>query len=128
MNLLLDTHILLWAAADSPRLPAAARELILDPEHQLAFSVASLWEVAIKRGLGRSDFVVEPALLRRELREHGYTELAIDGTHALGVAHLPDIHKDPFDRILIAQAEAEGYLLLTSDGRIGRYPGPIRVV
>lgn len=128
MHLLLDTHILLWAAADSPRLPPAARELILNPEHQLAYSAASLWEIAIKRGLGRSDFVVEPAVLRRELREHGYTELPIGGNHALAVGHLPDIHKDPFDRILIAQAESEGYLLLTSDTRMAQYPGPIRLL
>ncbi|WP_018862228.1 MULTISPECIES: type II toxin-antitoxin system VapC family toxin [unclassified Thioalkalivibrio] len=128
MHLLLDTHILLWAAADSPRLPSEARELILNPEYDLAYSAASLWEVTIKRGLGRSDFVVEPAVLRRELREHGYTELPIDGTHALAVGHLPEIHKDPFDRILIAQAESEGYLLLTSDTRLAQYPGPIRLV
>ncbi|WP_019594001.1 type II toxin-antitoxin system VapC family toxin [Thioalkalivibrio sp. ALM2T] len=128
MHLLLDTHLLLWAAADSPRLPSEARELILNPEHQLAYSAASLWEVAIKRGLGRSDFVVEPTVLRRELREHGYTELPIDGAHALALSHLPVIHKDPFDRILIAQAESEGYLLLTSDTRIAQYPGPIRLV
>ncbi|MCC3751985.1 MAG: type II toxin-antitoxin system VapC family toxin, partial [Halorhodospira halophila] len=92
MHLLLDTHILLWAAADSPRLPQQARDLLLDPDYQLAYSVASLWEITIKRGLDRSDFRVEPSVLRRELLEHGYEELAIRGAHALAVGSLPDLH------------------------------------
>ncbi|MBK1726446.1 type II toxin-antitoxin system VapC family toxin [Halorhodospira neutriphila] len=128
MHLLLDTHILLWAAADSPRLPQQARDLLLDPDYQLAYSAASLWEITIKRGLGRSDFRVEPSVLRRELLEHGYEELAIRGAHTLAVGSLPDLHKDPFDRILIAQAGVEGYTLLTSDHQLARYPGPIRTV
>ena len=128
MHLLLDTHLLLWAAAGSPKLPASAREVIQNPDNAIAFSAASLWEIVIKNGLGRSDFVVEPHVLRRELLEHGYEELAITGLHTLAVTHLPDIHKDPFDRILVAQAETEGYTLLTSDELVGRYPGPIQVV
>ncbi|WP_017942154.1 MULTISPECIES: type II toxin-antitoxin system VapC family toxin [unclassified Thioalkalivibrio] len=128
MHLLLDTHLLLWAAADSPKLPARARDLIQDPGNAIAFSAASLWEIVIKHGLGRSDFVVEPHVLRRELLEHGYEELAITGQHTLAVTHLPDIHKDPFDRIRVAQAETEGYTLLTSDAQVGRYPGPIQLV
>lgn len=128
MHLLLDTHILLWAAADAPRLPQQARDLLLDPEHQLAYSTASLWEITIKRGLGRSDFRVEPSVLRRELLEHDYDELPIRGTHTLAVGNLPDVHKDPFDRILIAQASVEGYTLLTSDQQVAQYPGPVRLV
>ena len=128
MHLLLDTHILLWAAADSPRLPQQARDLLLDPDYQLAYSVASLWEITIKRGLDRSDFRVEPSVLRRELLEHGYEELAIRGAHVLAVGSLPDLHKDPFDRMLIAQAGVEGYTLLTSDHQLAQYPGPIRTV
>lgn len=128
MHLLLDTHILLWAAIDSPRLSRTARDLLERSENQLAFSAASLWEITIKRGLGRSDFVVEPSVLRRELLEHGYEELAINGAHALAVGHLANIHKDPFDRILIAQAESEGYTLVTSDQLIAEYPGPIQLV
>lgn len=97
-------------------------------EHELLFSAASIWEIAIKRGLGRSDFRVDPALLRRGLLENGYDELPINGRHALGVNRLPDLHRDPFDRMLVAQAVEEGVLLLTSDAQVARYPGPIRRV
>ena len=96
--------------------------------NKLWFSAASLWEVTIKHGLGRADFRVDPHLLRRGLLENGYLELVIDGRHVMATAHLPLLHKDPFDRLLIAQAETEGALLLTSDEVVGRYPGPIRMV
>jgi len=128
MILLLDTHILLWAAGEPGRLSAQARELILNPEHRLWFSAASLWEITIKTGLGRPDFRVDPYLLRRGLIENGYEELPIVSQHVLAVGHLPDIHKDPFDRLLVAQAEHEGALLLTSDEVVSRYPGPVRLV
>ncbi|MBS3800183.1 MAG: type II toxin-antitoxin system VapC family toxin [Thioalkalivibrio sp.] len=128
MHLLLDTHLLLWVASDSPQLSAGARTLVADRGNRVAFSSASLWEITIKRGLGRSDFRVEPHVLRRELLEHGFDELAITGPHTLAVGHLPDIHKDPFDRILIAQAEVEGITLLTSDQTVAQYDGPIRLV
>ena len=128
MNLLLDTHVLLWAAGASPRLPADARALIEDPENELVFSAASLWEVAIKRGLGREEFSADPRLLRRGLLENGYVELPVTGAHAAAVDLLPPIHKDPFDRILIAQAQIEGLLLLTADDVVARYPGPIRMI
>ena len=128
MSLLLDTHVLLWAAGVPERLPAAARAMIEDPGTVLIFSVASLWEVVIKNGLGRTDFSVEPHLLRRGLLENGYTELAVTGVHVLAVDLLPSIHKDPFDRILVAQARIEGITLLTADEVVGRYPGPIRVL
>lgn len=128
MNLLLDTHLLLWAAGEPERLSREAVELINQPEHKLYFSAVSIWEVVIKRGLGRTDFRVDPALLRRGLVEHDYAELPITSTHAMAVSHLPAIHRDPFDRLLVAQAETEGLLLLTADERVARYPGPVQRV
>jgi PIN domain nuclease of toxin-antitoxin system len=128
MKLLLDTHLLLWTAGVPDRLSAAARALIEDPEHQLCFSAASLWEIAIKRGLGRSDFQVEPRLLRRGLLDHGYVEMPVTSAHAVAIDGLAPIHRDPFDRILIAQSMVEGLLLLTVDAAVAQYPGPIRRV
>ncbi|TPM32821.1 type II toxin-antitoxin system VapC family toxin [Mesorhizobium sp. B2-3-4] len=126
MKLLLDTHLLLWAAGEPDRLPLAALAEIEDSENELLFSAASLWEVAIKRGLGRTDFQVDPRLLRRGLMDNGYQELPITSKHAATVDGLPAIHKDPFDRILIAQAMVEGITLLTTDGVVASYPGPVR--
>lgn len=126
MKLLLDTHLLLWAAGTPKRVPAAARRLIEDTGNTLLFSAASLWEIAIKRGLGRADFQVDARLLRRGLLDNGYEELPITSEHAVFIESLPDIHKDPFDRILVAQATVEGIALLTSDAVIAQYPGPIR--
>lgn len=128
MNLLLDTHILLWAAAEPSRLSSEATALIGDESNRLYFSAASLWEIVIKNGLGRPDFRVDPHLLRRGLVDNGYSELPITSQHTLAVSHLPDIHKDPFDRILVAQAETEGFLLMTSDELVARYPGPVRLI
>ncbi len=128
MRLLLDTHLLLWAAGQPDRLPAEARNLLQDPLHDLIFSVASLWEITIKRGLGRADFRVEPRVLWRGLRDHGYGELPITADHALAVDLLPAIHRDPFDRILVAQAIIEGITLLTGDPLVASYPAPIRKV
>lgn len=128
MRLLLDTHILLWAAGQPERLPAEARELISSVDNELYFSAGSLWEVAIKRALGRDDFTVDARLLLRGLRDNGYTELPILGTHVVALDNLPPLHKDPFDRILIAQAQVEGITLLTADPMVARYPGPVRSV
>jgi PIN domain nuclease of toxin-antitoxin system len=128
MKLLLDTHILLWAAGQPDRLPPAIQKMLEDPRNELVFSVASLWEIVIKRGLGRSDFQVDARLLRRGLLENGYGELEIKGEHAVAVEGLPPIHKDPFDRILVAQSMVEGILLLTADPLVARYPGPVRKV
>ena len=128
MSLLLDTHVLLWAAGHPDRLPKAARDLIVDKAAEPFFSAASLWEVAIKSGLGRPGFNVDPRLLRRGLLENGYLELAITGAHAASVDLLAPIHKDPFDRMLIAQAQFEGLTFLTADEQLGRYPGSVRVV
>jgi len=128
MNLLLDTHLLLWTAAEPSKLSPQAKALISNKEHRLYFSAASLWEVVIKNGLGRPDFRVDPHLLRRGLVDNGYLELPVTSQHTLAVGHLPDIHKDPFDRILVAQAETEGFLLITSDEQVAQYPGPVRMV
>lgn len=128
MKILLDTHILLWAAGEPKRLPGAALAVLENPEIELLFSPASLWEVAIKQGLAREDFQVDPRLLRRGLLDNGYVELPITGEHTVAVVDLPPIHKDPFDRMLIAQATISGIELMTSDEMVGRYPGPIRRV
>lgn len=126
MKLLLDTHLLIWAAGFPERLSHEARALIADPDNELIFSAASLWEVASKSGLGREDFVVDARLLRRGLLDNGYIELVVASEHAVAVDTLPPIHKDPFDRLLIAQALIEGITLLTADDMVARYPGPIR--
>jgi len=128
MKLLLDTHLLLWAAQDVQRLPPAAQQLMGDPRNELLFSVASVWEIVIKRGLGRDDFTVDPRLLRRGLLDNGYVELAISSAHVIALDTLPALHKDPFDRILVAQAMAEGIILLTADACVAAYPGPVRRV
>lgn len=128
MRLLLDTYLLLWAAGEPDKLSARARILMEDPDNVLVFSAASLWEITIKTGLGRADFQVDPHLLRRGLIENGYEELPITSQHALAVGHLPDVHRDPFDRILVAQAMVEGLLLLTRDPLVKAYPGPIEAV
>ena len=126
MKLLLDTHILLWAAGQPERLPQEIRELLEDPETDVVFSVASLWEIVIKSNLGREDFHVDARLLRRGLLENGHSELQIKGEHAVAIGGLPPIHKDPFDRILVAQAMVEGIMLLTADPLVARYPCPVR--
>ena len=128
MKLLLDTHLLLWAAGEPRRLPKPARILLDNPDNELLFSAASLWEVLIKRGLGREDFAVDARLLRRGLLDNGYSELPIVSDHVVAIDSLPPIHKDPFDRLLVAQATVEGVTLLTNDCRVSRYPGPIRTV
>jgi PIN domain nuclease of toxin-antitoxin system len=128
MKILLDTHLLLWAAGRPARLPARARRLIGDARNQMVFSVASLWEIAIKHGLGRDDFQADARVLRRGLIENDYEELAIAGEHAVAVDGLPALHKDPFDRLLIAQSMVEGITLLTTDELVAKYRGPVRLV
>ena len=128
MKLLLDTHLLLWAAGQPGRLSAKARRLLNHPDNELLFSAASLWEVTIKRALGRGDFQVDARLLRRGLLDNGYNELPIMSVHVVATESLPPIHKDPFDRILVAQATVEGITLLTTDSVVARYPGPVRPV
>ncbi|MFZ4876079.1 type II toxin-antitoxin system VapC family toxin [Janthinobacterium sp. Mn2066] len=128
MKLLLDTHLLLWAAGDPGRLSTVARALIEGPDNELFFSAASLWEISIKRGLGRSDFQVDTRVLRRGLLDNGYNELPVISEHAVAIEGLPSIHKDPFDRMLVAQATVEGITLLTADALVAQYPGPVRGV
>ena len=128
MRLLLDTQLLLWAAYTPGRLSPAARALIEDVGNELAFSPVSLWEVVIKRALGRPDFRADPRLLRRGLVENGYVELAVTSDHTLAVDTLPYLHKDPFDRLLVAQALAEGLSFVTADAQLSAYPGDIRLV
>ena len=123
MTVLLDTHLLLWAAAGT--VPEEAHSYITDENNTLLFSPASIWEIIIKNGLGRPDFHVDPPALYRGFLDNGYRELAVTGSHALAVGGLPPIHKDPFDRILIAQARFEGVSLLTADETVARYPGAI---
>ena len=128
MKLLLDTQLVLWVPAADPRLSRAARLILSDPANEILFSAVSLWEIAIKRGIGKLDPDLNPRNLRRQLIETGYEELSVSGQHAVSVDILPPIHKDPFDRLLIAQAMVEGIPLLTTDATIARYPGPIRKV
>jgi PIN domain nuclease of toxin-antitoxin system len=126
VKLLLDTHLLLWAAGAPERLSPAARTLLAADEHTLMFSAASFWEIAIKSSLGRDDFRVDAGVLRRGLDDHGYEELPVASRHALVIDRLPPIHRDPFDRMLIAQAIVDGVTLLTADAVVASYPGPIR--
>ena len=123
MKLLFDTHILLWAAVDSVKLPKKAKALLEDYQNELFFSAASIWEVAIKYSLAKAEFNVHPQLLRSGLLDNGYSELAITGKHSLGISDLPDIHKDPFDRLLVAQSLSEGISLVTSDETVMAYRG-----
>lgn len=128
MKLLLDTHLLLWAAGSPGQLPAKARILMEDLQNELLFSAASIWEIVIKRSLGRSDFQVDARVLRRGLLDNGYQELAITSEHTVFIDSLPLLHKDPFDRILVAQATVEGITLLTADVLVAQYPGPVQQV
>ncbi|MFT4113568.1 type II toxin-antitoxin system VapC family toxin [Silvibacterium sp.] len=128
MKLLLDTHLLLWAASQQSRLPEAARKLMLDRSHLLYFSAVNLWEIAIKNSLRREDFHVDTQRLRRGLLASGYKELAITSDHAMAVENLPMLHRDPFDRMLIAQANMEGLILLTADLLVAKYQGPVQQV
>lgn len=126
MKLVLDTHLLLRATLGLP-LSAVAGDLLAQADPPM-FSAVSIWEVAIKRGLNRPDFSADPAVLRRALLDHGYVELPMTSAHAVAVLSLPPIHKDPFDRMLVAQATTEGVTLLTSDRVLAQYPGPVRRV
>jgi PIN domain nuclease of toxin-antitoxin system len=128
MRLLLDTQLLIWATARSARVPETARAMILDEGNMLTFSPISIWEVAIKTSLGKDDFQVDPAVLRRALLDAGYEETPVTGEHAVAVQALPTIHKDPFDRMLIAQAIIDGAMLLSTDGSMARYGSPVRRV
>ena len=128
MRLLLDTHLLLWTVASSRKLSKVARALLEDPENEVFYSAASLWEIAIKSGLRRADFRVDVETLHTALPEAGLIELPIRALHAVALSRLPDIHRDPFDRILVAQAVTEPLVLMTNDPILTRYPVPVRLV
>jgi PIN domain nuclease of toxin-antitoxin system len=128
VKLLLDSPLLLWAALFPERLSDAARALITDPRNELLFSAASIWEITIKSVRGRDDFRVDPRVLRRLLLDNGYIELPLTSQHAVTIDSLPPLHKDPFDRLLLAQAISEGIVLITADAQLARYPGPVRLV
>ncbi len=128
MKYLLDTHLLLWAAHSPERLSAKALAIFNDLDSLLYFSAASIWEIAIKNGLGRDDFKVNVSLFRRSLLDNGYSELPLQSAHTVFLEGLPALHKDPFDRILVAQATAEGITLVTADSLVAAYPGAIELV
>jgi PIN domain nuclease of toxin-antitoxin system len=120
-----DTHVLLWAALDPDRLSEAAQDLLTAETSTPTFSVVSLWEVSIKRAQGRPDFQVDPNRLRRQLLENDWREMMISAEHAILAGGLPLLHKDPFDRMLLAQAIVEGARLLTKDTQLARYGAPV---
>ncbi len=128
MRLLLDTHILILAAGAPEKLSKMAAYLVGDVDNEIHFSAVSLWEIAIKTGRGRNDFRIDAGLFRRNLFDNGYAELAITGVHAAALANLPPLHKDPFDRMLVAQAMIEGLTLVTADPAVAKYSGPIQLV
>ncbi len=128
MRILLDTHLLLWSSIDPERLSRAADEMIAAVTNTPIFSIVSIWEVAIKRRLNRPDFDVDPRRFRDALLANGYEELPITAEHTFATALLPLLHRDPFDRMLVAQAASEGVLLLTADAQVAAYPGPVRQV
>jgi len=128
MRFLLDTHLVIWTFFEPEQLSSKTQSLLQSRANELVFSTVSLWEIGIKRGLKRKGFQYDPRVLRRALLDDGYEELPVLGQHAVEVDMLPSIHKDPFDRILIAQAMVEGITLLTADASIAKYPGPIRKV
>jgi len=128
MRVLVDTHLLLWAAARSRRLPKDARQLLEDPRNEVHYSAASLWEIAIKVGLRHADFQVDLGRLRPALTEMGLLELPVTGAHAERLVTLPPIHKDPFDRMLVAQSLCEPLVLLTNDAVFAGYGEVVRVV
>ncbi len=125
MNLLLDTHVALWAITDNPRLPDAARKLIAAPRNTIWVSAASLWEISIKHSLGRGDMPISGHEALRYFQEAGYHFLAVEPEHAAAVGDLPAHHSDPFDRLLVTQALLEPMRLLTHDARVALYTDTI---
>jgi PIN domain nuclease of toxin-antitoxin system len=125
VRLLIDTHVLLWTLADSPRIATLASRL-LDPDNAVYFSVASLWEIAIKAGIGK--LAADVAEVRLTAIADGFLELPVLGHHVTRLKALPDLHKDPFDRLLVAQAVAEPMLLLTADAKLAAYGAAVELI
>ena len=125
MNLLLDTHVALWAITDSPKLPQNARDMIQSPKTTVWISAASIWEIAIKHGLGRGGMPVSSQDAVRYFGESGYRFLAVEAEHAAAVEELAAHHQDPFDRILVAQALVEPMRLMTHDSLVALYSDTI---
>jgi PIN domain nuclease of toxin-antitoxin system len=128
MRLLVDTHVLLWAIAEPQKLPASARSMLQAAENDVLFSAVSIWEMAIKLQIGRLTLPVELEDIMRAAGQMGFTELPVSAAHAAGVRHLPSHHRDPFDRLLIAQALHEPARLLTADRTLSRYSDLVDVI
>jgi PIN domain nuclease of toxin-antitoxin system len=128
VRLLLDTHVLLWAVAASRRLPKSARALIQDQENEVFYSAASVWEVSIKAGLRRSDFEIDVEQFHASLPQAGFSEMPVRAAHSVAVSKLPGLHRDPFDRMLVAQALLEPLVLVTNDEFLAKYPAPVRMI
>jgi PIN domain nuclease of toxin-antitoxin system len=122
-RLLLDTQMLIWVVDDPEQISLAALELLEDGANDVYFSVVSIWESSIKFALGRPDFTMPPSALRDGLMRSGFSELGISSEHVIGVSKLRPIHRDPFDRLLVVQAEIEGLTLMTTDKKLAQY-GP----
>jgi PIN domain nuclease of toxin-antitoxin system len=122
VRLLLDTQALIWGAHSPERFRASTRRLLDAPETELFFSVINLWEIAVKKALKRPDFHFDPRVLRSGALAHGYREVQVTAEHAFAVEHLPALHQDPFDRLLLCQAHVEGLTFLTSDKKLPKYP------
>jgi PIN domain nuclease of toxin-antitoxin system len=126
VRLLLDTHAFLWWVTDDDRLSERAGELIADGANDVYFSAASAWEIAIKAGLGRIRLSEDArSLTPQQLERNAFQALPIHVTHAVAVIALPDLHRDPFDRMLVAQAMSEGLTIVSSDPELARYPVPV---
>lgn len=126
MKVLLDTHVLLWAIIEPKRLGGESRRVLEDPENEVLFSAASIWEIAIKSALGRADFRVPPSEIVASARKTGFAELPVRSDAMLLVATLPAYHRDPFDRLLVAQALAEPAVLYTADAQLEPYSDLVR--
>ncbi len=128
MRVLLDTHVLIWALIEPGRLTPDVRSTLENPVHEVMFSAASIWEIAIKSALGRSDFRVAPARIAEVALESGFVELPVRVPAALRVAALPHHHRDPFDRLLVAQAMCEPAVLYTADPQLAAYSELVELV
>jgi PIN domain nuclease of toxin-antitoxin system len=125
MKLLLDTQMLIWLLYWPDILPPNAGEIISDEKNDLFFSPASLWEVSIKHSQNKPDFQLNARLMQENLLDKGCLEVPITSSHTISAGELPLLHKDPFDRLLIAQALIENLSLLTSDEKIAEYPASV---